>query len=128
MQDVQAPDPLEALDWLQQTPPPLGVDIHKSLYSVADAVRYVRGLYALGACLVTVPQWAIRRREPLGGRPGGVWACGLEVTLPASGPEREALIWFCATELRPTFLFPDQAVANLRTLVQSRMVIVGLAT
>src|SRR5437899_567808 len=105
MQDMQPDDAAEALAWFQQTPPPLGLDLHKELRPVEEAIRYVRGLYALGACRVSIPTWAIACQRPTSWRPGGVWARGLEVTLPASGPEREALIWFCATELKPTYLF-----------------------
>jgi hypothetical protein len=94
------PDP-EALAWLSQTPPPVGVFLHKELRPVAEGVRLVETLYALGAVRVTVPAWAVKQVLPArwpGGRPGGSATCGFEVTLPDAGPDREALIWFIASE------------------------------
>jgi hypothetical protein len=97
-----APDP-EALDWLRQDPPPAGVWIHKALEPVDVAIRLVETLYALGARRVTVPGWAVSVYQH-GQRAGELTACGFEVSLPEAGPEREALIWSCATECgRPTW-------------------------
>jgi hypothetical protein len=114
---------MEALAWFQRDPPPLGLDVHKERRPVAEAIRYIRGLYALGAVLVTVPAWAMATQQATAWRKGGEWARGLEVTLPESGPEREALIWYCAGELKPTFQDPDMAAEHVRSLVGSRKVV-----
>jgi hypothetical protein len=96
------PDP-EALAWLSKTLPPVGVVIHKELRPLKEGIQLVETLYALGAIRVTVPAWAIKP-VPAGWwprgqqRPAGLTTCGFEVTLPESGPDREALIWFIANE------------------------------
>jgi hypothetical protein len=103
---ASGPDP-EALAWLRQSPPPFGVSLHKEVRPVAEGVQLVETLYALGAVRVTVPAWAIRLARPgwmpigrqqVGRHQGGLITCGFEVELPEGGPDREALIWFIATE------------------------------
>src|SRR5262249_3213606 len=70
--------------------------------SVAEGVQLVETLYALGALRVTVPAWAVFLQppgwSPSGRHSGGLVTRGFEVELPEGGPDREALIWFIATE------------------------------
>jgi hypothetical protein len=103
MATVPTGEGAEALEWLRQEPPPLGVWIHKELQPVAVALALVETLYALGARRVVVPAWAVSEYD---GGPGAarLTARGFVVMLPKGGPDREALIWFCASECgRPSW-------------------------
>src|SRR6516165_3389629 len=98
---ASGPDP-EALAWLRQNPPPFGVSIRKETRPIAEGIQLVETLYALGAVRVSVPSWAVFRQRagwlPSGRHSGGLITHGFEVELPEGGPDREALIWFIATE------------------------------
>jgi hypothetical protein len=111
----------EALTWLRQVPPPAGLWMHRELHPVEVAVRLAETLYALGAEKVVVPAGLVIPCDEVAGSNG--WAaCGFEVWLPQSGPDREALIWFIATESgRPTW-GPDVPPEALRSRVGCRTV------
>lgn len=103
---ASGPDP-EALAWLRQSPPPFGVSIRKEMRPIAQGIQLVETLYALGARRVTVPSWAVflhpagwlnAGRSTTSRHSGGLVTRGFEVELPEGGPDREALIWFIATE------------------------------
>jgi hypothetical protein len=115
---ASGPDP-EALAWFRQNPPPFGVSIRKDTRPVAEGVQLVETLYALG---VTVPSWAIFLHPagwlPSGGRhSGGLVTRGFEVELPGGGPDREALIWFIASECPEPRWGPGVPLAAFRSRV-----------
>lgn len=127
---ASGPDP-EALAWLRQSPPPFGVSIRKETRPVAEGIQLVETLYALGALRVTVPSWAVFLQRAgwlpsgrhsvgrhSGGRhSGGLVTRGFEVELPEGGPDREALIWFIATECPEPRWGPGVPLAAFRSRV-----------
>jgi hypothetical protein len=106
----------EALAWFRQVPPPAGLWMHGELQPVEVASRLAETLYALGARRVTVPAGLV---IPCEDEPGsnGQAACGFEVRLPESGPEREALIWFIASESGQPIWGADVPLDTLRARV-----------
>ena len=99
MDSVEQNDGPEALGWLRQDPPPLCFVWNKCGEKVAWAISFVEGLYALGSPRVVIPRWSIKEVAARPWRPGGLEACAFGVYLPKTGPEREALIWFCAAQM-----------------------------
>src|SRR5262245_1362983 len=106
----------EALAWLRQQPPPLGLWMHGSLASVEEAIALVETLHALGALRVTVPAGLVIEASE------GLTTCGFVVTLPEDGPDREALIWFCANETGRPAWGPDVPLETFRDRVGCRTV------
>jgi hypothetical protein len=87
----------EAVEWLLANPNPHGF-ASEHFGRIQEAVAFVRRLYALGAERVEIDRRTIREEPARPWRPGGPYANCLLVVLPATGPEREALIWFLAVE------------------------------
>ena len=118
---ASGPDP-EALAWLGQNPPPFGVAFLHGTLPLAEGVHLVETLYALGAVRVTIPSWAIVQQRagwlPTGVRhSGGLVTRGFEVELPEGGPDREALIWFIASECPEPRWGPAVPLAAFRSRV-----------
>jgi len=110
----------EGQEWFRQEPPPAGLWIDGGLQTVETALRLVETLYALGARKVVVPPGLVVACEDVPGS-NGLAACGFDVTLPDSGPEREALIWFIAGESGRPAWGPDVPLEVFRSRVGCRV-------
>ena len=121
MDSVEQNDGPEALGWLRQDPPPLYFVWNKCGEKVAWAISFVEELYALGSPRVVIPRWSIKQAPTMLWRPGGLEARAFGVYLPKTGPEREALIWFCAAQMDGL----QMSVARAGQLVEAEFVVLA---